>query len=806
MLNFGILGMNARNLSYIKKFNTKKAIRLADNKLKTKRFVQARWIPVPRTFDVIKTPEQLWRYDFARLPTNEFIIKPAKGSRWRGIYRVKHMPQQAPEQPIKSFFEHLEGKLQRISPTPYDTYRVSWQDLDDTTFRRYLLDIIYGKNSLWGTRDQIIIEELLIPGEWFEQYCQYGLADIRIIAFNLIPVAAMLRVPTEASDGKANLDRWALWMGVEVGSWKIYAMYQDWKIHHGDFPSPYNGFANRMLPYRNEILSFSSKVQYFTNMGFLALDWVITEDGPKLLEINARAWLKFQLATQLPLRSRLKKIEDVKVVTPEKWVEIAQTLFSHHKAQIITPSKVLYLSQYGKIHLIDGDERVIHDCIVDIDVMKRNNYLSKDLFERMQESTKSRVILSNGAIKISGLEWRLSQKLKPNNVLLWREAVADYYVKPIHRITTSIDFINPRNIQEAEIDQMHILDKKIASLGYKLNTSKIFTPTNYLAELDSFITWKGKYNPYFEYKWPSEKRLQSIEDELRKLKDQYFGASPLQSKFAKLFEEKIDELLLKHKLIIAYKAQNIKGIVRANQGLYGVLDDALVTESQQKFLELGKQPRKKLWPVLKRHEIEQMIKEYLDERNIANAKVVFENTGGWRISIRRGRIISIRVSETGTLRRDELLAALAHEIDIHVQRYNAWLATGWNIMKSGTAGYIKDEEGLAILASEEHFPEWYEKIGMYQKYYLLSMAGEKSFADLAGIIYGMSSKSLLGSFNGALRMKKWLRDTANRWGAVNMKGKIYLDGYTEMKEWIEQWGDVKKLMIGKVKRSDLKVI
>jgi len=42
MLNFGILGINARNLLYIKKFNPKKGIRLANNKLETKLFLSER--------------------------------------------------------------------------------------------------------------------------------------------------------------------------------------------------------------------------------------------------------------------------------------------------------------------------------------------------------------------------------------------------------------------------------------------------------------------------------------------------------------------------------------------------------------------------------------------------------------------------------------------------------------------------------------------------------------------------------------------------------------------------------------------
>jgi glutathione synthase/RimK-type ligase-like ATP-grasp enzyme len=42
--------MNARNLLYIKKFNPKKTVRLADNKMKTKEFLSERGIPVAKTY------------------------------------------------------------------------------------------------------------------------------------------------------------------------------------------------------------------------------------------------------------------------------------------------------------------------------------------------------------------------------------------------------------------------------------------------------------------------------------------------------------------------------------------------------------------------------------------------------------------------------------------------------------------------------------------------------------------------------------------------------------------------------------
>lgn len=84
-------------------------------------------------------------------------------------------------------------------------YQIGDELLTDQEFRRRLLDILDGKYSMTLGGDKIIIEEKLIAGELFKDFCEYGLADIRVIVFNLVPVATMIRVPTANSGGKANL-------------------------------------------------------------------------------------------------------------------------------------------------------------------------------------------------------------------------------------------------------------------------------------------------------------------------------------------------------------------------------------------------------------------------------------------------------------------------------------------------------------------------------------------------------------------------------------------------------------------------
>lgn len=95
-------------------------------------------------------------------------------------------------------------------------------------------------------------------------------------------------------------------------------MFADRTSYSREFPEPYTDFRGLEVPYWDEILLASSKTQFFVNLGYLALDWVITESGPKLLEINARAGLEVQNVTLVPLRARLDKLANLDTNDPEK--------------------------------------------------------------------------------------------------------------------------------------------------------------------------------------------------------------------------------------------------------------------------------------------------------------------------------------------------------------------------------------------------------------------------------------------------------------------------------------------------------
>jgi len=784
-------------------------ILLANDKYKSKKFLNERWIPVPKTFDLITNRTDLYNYDFSRFADEEVIAKPCNGSRGRWIYRIKPIvtPEDAHLIWTNSMFDRF---FTQQSPYPNQWYKVGSEVLPDQALRRYLVDVLDGKNSMGRWGDNLLLEELIIPGSGFEKFCEQWLADIRVIVFNLIPVAAMLRVPTEESDGKANLDRGGIGLGINVSTGKIQSMFQNGVIHKQNFPEPYASFENKKLSYRNDILSYSSKVQYFANLWYLALDRVITQEWPKLLEINARAGLKFQLAAILPLRNRLDKIKDMKVSDPEKGVEIAKTLFTEDKGQLISASKVIYLSQHAKLKKKSLEDRITTmDVVVDVDIKRQRTTIGKQVKSFLWKKNKSYTLeLATNHVSFRDFQYKDSSKTEDNTIIIWRDLAQDYYIKPIKKIFTWSHIISNKNLVEHEIDKLHILDEKLYKIGRSLNLSRILKPVNYLDQLDNFITRNGHYNPKFIYNWPSDKKLHSVYKQLMRFKERYFDhSSGFKSPFANLFLHKIDELLQKHDLLVAYKKQDFAQILKANIWLFGPLNEEYLKEAKWMIFD-HENDDIKLWRKLKSLEIREYILSYLKQQGYSWVNVYFDaNTTSRLTVVRSANTITIKIMQGVVIREKDLQATLAHEVDVHVRRFKNWAKTWRHILRQGTANFIADEEGLAVVESLKYLPEWYERKWRFLRYYYLSLVNTKDFAWIASVIMGLGNFTLRKAFSSVLRVKKWIQNTwfIDPW-AVYYKDKVYMDGQKKVQWWIDEGGDTESLMLGKMKIDDLEYV
>ena len=80
-----ILGMNERNLRYIRPHNLRGAIHLADDKIKTCKILGKAGLPTPKLYGILKKVRDVEEFDWSSLP-DSFVIKPNMGLGEEGLW------------------------------------------------------------------------------------------------------------------------------------------------------------------------------------------------------------------------------------------------------------------------------------------------------------------------------------------------------------------------------------------------------------------------------------------------------------------------------------------------------------------------------------------------------------------------------------------------------------------------------------------------------------------------------------------------------------------------------------------------
>ncbi|MBA6411861.1 alpha-L-glutamate ligase-like protein [Parahaliea sp. F7430] len=282
----GILGMNRRNVGYIGRYNPRKNFRLVDNKLFTKTAALDLGIPTPELYGVIDHQFQVKRMVAELLDRESFVMKPVQGSGGKGILVI-------------------------VGRQGNDFLKPSGAVVGIDGLQRHASNILAGLHSLGGRNDQAMIEALLDFDPMMAQYSHEGVPDIRVIVFRGVPVMAMIRCATHASDGKANLHQGAVGVGIDIGSGASVAAVQNGKLvtRHPDTGA---SFEKLKLPHWQKILELASGCADMCGLGYLGADIVLDrQHGPMLLELNARPGLSIQVANQEGLIKRLQIANEI---------------------------------------------------------------------------------------------------------------------------------------------------------------------------------------------------------------------------------------------------------------------------------------------------------------------------------------------------------------------------------------------------------------------------------------------------------------------------------------------------------------
>jgi alpha-L-glutamate ligase-like protein len=299
------LGMNRRNLAYLVPYNPAALFALVDHKPATKRALAAAGIPVPATYAELALHWDLRRLEAVLADLTEFVIKPARGSGGGGV-------------------QVIAGR--RGS----ELVKASGATLSLADLAHHCADILAGAFAVGQRADVVLIEHRVKPDAVLGAISYRGVADARVMVFRGVPVQAMLRLPTRASDGRANLHMGGIGVGVDLTSGRtVYGVRGGRSVlTHPDLGRLVVGVS---VPAWETILTTAARCYQAVPLGYLGVDIVVdAERGPLVLELNARPGLTIQLANRRGLRPVMEAVaaRDVERLSIAERVELGRALAS----------------------------------------------------------------------------------------------------------------------------------------------------------------------------------------------------------------------------------------------------------------------------------------------------------------------------------------------------------------------------------------------------------------------------------------------------------------------------------------------
>ena len=133
---------------------------------------------------------------------------------------------------------------------------------------------------------------------------------------------AMLRLPTKASKGRANLHQGAVGVGINLKTGQTFGGVRHNRLSdiHPDTGVNTHGLV---IPQWSDMLAMAMKLSDAIGLQYVGVDIVLdSEQGPVVLELNARPGLSIQIANQAGLWPRLRAID----VQAEHMIPIAERL------------------------------------------------------------------------------------------------------------------------------------------------------------------------------------------------------------------------------------------------------------------------------------------------------------------------------------------------------------------------------------------------------------------------------------------------------------------------------------------------
>ena len=282
----GILGMNRRNAACILDHNPRALLPLVDDKLRMAALCRRIRVPTPTVYGTIDCHSLLHRFPECLNGRCDFVIKPSRGSAGRGV-------------------------LVLVGASGRDYVRHNGEEMRREQVKQHLSDILSGMYSLGGRPDRAIFQQRIRLHPLFADISFQGIPDIRVILYRGEPAMAMLRLPTKASNGRANLHQGGIGTGIDLATGVTHHAVQSNRLieRHPDTGLQLVGLH---IPQWQQVLTIARRAAEAVGLGYIGVDIVLDEmEGPMLLEANARPGLAIQIANGRGLLPALRAIDEM---------------------------------------------------------------------------------------------------------------------------------------------------------------------------------------------------------------------------------------------------------------------------------------------------------------------------------------------------------------------------------------------------------------------------------------------------------------------------------------------------------------
>jgi alpha-L-glutamate ligase-like protein/uncharacterized protein (TIGR02421 family) len=662
-------------------------------------------------------------------------------------------------------------------------------------FNEHITDILSGRFSISGIADTAFFEQLLICDERLAKYCYKGLPDLRIVVYNLIPVMAMLRLPTKKSNGKANLHQGAIGVGIDIAKGEATHIAQGHRIIE-EIPDvgPIRGLK---IPYWDDILMAASRVQLETNLGYMAVDISIDQStGPVLLEINARAGLGVQIANLAPLQRRLERIQGIKVSTPEKGVRVAKDMFGN-----VVEKEIKHMTGREIVGSLEPVKVLVganpYRLMAKVNAGQEKSLLSRDF------AAKVGLVEEDSDVKTQKLKFIMAGKRvqtvvdlvdldSKEELVVGRRDLTGFLLDPskayneegkggMKALPTDVEKVEEDPSVQRRRRHYKTVDDVICEVDQQIKLLYHIRPVNLASERERFL--KGEVdNPQFIYP--------ELKFDPYQLREQLMDLSLDDSPLGRLFDRKRQEILGKIDLLIH---RGTSSFTNCSIALFGQPTADLVQAAEEGLASKDpdlKSPR----PSIHAPEALKRFDKFFRRNELSQ----------WKVKLRKNMVADCVAGKRNTffVREDVAFTAtrykmvVAHEIETHIYTAENGKRQPYKIFQRGTGNYLTTQEGLAIYNQEQAVDV------MTAKHYwnmalvlVIAKAQESSFRDVFDYAKSLGYEDDR-AFQFALKSKRGLEDTSKPGGFT--KDLIYFRGKRIIEDYVASGGDLKRLYIGKI--------